>query len=185
MKKSALLLIPVAILPYILILALATTIMSTDVPLFGWIMENVFKHNALILLLWVVVYAFIAFVLAAICIAVCLIKNTDSLSVARTAMTVKLIQIPAYVILFFLGLMFLMTIFTYAFTVVLAVLEYFLLVMTGLVNIAAVILAARQGKATLKGSFWTIFWQFFFCADVIASISFYLKLKRQREVFDD
>ena len=44
--------------------------------------------------------------------------------------------------------------------------------------ISSVIIAIRKNIFTFKEVFWVILLQFIFCADVIASVVFYIKLKR-------
>ena len=70
------------------------------------------------------------------------------------------------------------TLFTIPFAVGLVVIDCLALFMTGLPIIASAVMAKRQGVFSLKEVFWVIALQFVFCADVIASVMFYLKLKR-------
>lgn len=93
-------------------------------------------------------------------------------------MIVKLIQVPAYIIIFILAVLFLITIFTAPFTAALFIFDYLMLIMTGLLNSAAVIAAIRQRKTTFKSSFWVLLLQFFFCADAVASVVFFLKVRQ-------
>ena len=64
---------------------------------------------------------------------------------AKTAVTVKLCQIPAYILIFLLGVAFFFSIFTFAFSLALAVLDGLALLLSGLLTVAAVIRADRQG----------------------------------------
>ena len=47
-------------------------------------------------------------------------------------------------------------------------------------KILAVVLAIRNGKVSFKESWWVILLQFIYCADVVATVIFYVKLKKMK-----
>ena len=93
----------------------------------------------------------------------------------------KLVQVPAYVLIFALGAVFVMTIFTIPFSIGLFVIDCLSVFMTGLFVISSVIATIRNNTFTLKEVIWVILLQFVFCADVISSVVFYIKLKRANQ----
>lgn len=177
-KKLLLIFIPIAIVPYLSLFALATIFFSTTLPFFGWIMDSVFDSNALYLIAALLLYYILAVALSIVCFVVSIYAKWDALSLAKAAMIIKLIQIPAYVLIFVLGLMLLITIFTYPFSIALFMLNCLSMFMTGLLVIASVISAIRNNIFSFTEISWVILLQFVFCADVISSVIFYNKLKR-------
>ncbi|QQO10867.1 hypothetical protein [Breznakiella homolactica] len=90
-------------------------------------------------------------------------------------MKIKLIQIPAYVLIFLAGLLLLSTIFTMGISVVLMVLDIMAVFLSGLIGLAGVIRGFLEKKISKKASVIHGFLQFIFCADVISSIILYKK----------
>ena len=176
-KKLVFAAIPIALIPYLALFALATIFFSTEVPFFRTIMESVFHNNALILLAALFIYCIAAAVLTGICFLVSIHKNWDALAVAKTAMIIKLAQVPAYILIYALGVLFVITIFTIPFSFLLFVIDCLSLWMTGLFVIASVVIASRNHTLIFKDVLWVVLLQFVFCADVIASVCLYRKLK--------
>lgn len=176
-KKLLLIFIPIALVPYFALFVLATTFFSTEIPFFRWIMESVFDSNALYLIAALLLYYILAVVLSIVCFVVSIYAKWDALSLAKTAMIIKLVQIPAYLLIFVFGFMFLITIFTMPFSIGLFMLNCLSMFMTGLLVIASATSAIRNHIFSLKEILWVILLQFVFCADVISSVVFYNKLK--------
>ena len=177
-KKLFFIFIPIALFPYLILFTLATIFLSTDIPFFRWIMESVFDSNALFLIAALLLYFILTALLSIICFVVSIYAKWDALSLAKAAMITKLIQIPAYILIFALGFMFLITIFTYPFSFALFMLDCLSIFLTGLWVVAAIISAIRNNSFSFIEIFWVILLQFVFCADVISSVVFYNKLKR-------
>ena len=177
-KKLLLIIIPIALFPYLILFAFATIFFSTEIPFFRWVMESVFDSNALLLIAALLLYFILTALLSIICFVVSIYAKWDALSLAKAAMITKLIQIPAYVLIFVLGFMFLITIFTYPFSIALFMLDCLSIFLTGLLVVAAIISAIRNNIFSFQEIFWIILLQFVFCADVISSVIFYNKLKR-------
>lgn len=171
MIKKCLLLIPVTIIPYVIILM--------GYLFFGHpeIIENVFNGN--VLFYFVTIFAMLVFSIIVTCITigVSIYANWDCVSFARSVMIVKLIHIPAYIIIFLCGVAFSITIFLYAANILLVIFDCCFIAMTGGLAVSSVILAIRQKKWKVSNVVWPILLQFIFCVDVIASIIFYIKLK--------
>ena len=178
-KRLAVLAIPIALVPYLALFALATILLSTEVPFFRTIMESLFQNNAITILIALFVYCMVV-ALIGICFFVNTNKNWDALAVAKTAMIIKLAQVPAYILIFFLSVMFVITIFTIPFSVGLFVIDCLTLFMTGLLVISSVVISVQNNTLTFKEVFWIVLFQFVFCADVFASVFLYRKLKTIR-----
>ena len=181
-KKLFLISIPIVLVPYLALFALATVFFSTDLPFFNYIMESVFDSNALYLIAALFLYCILTGILSIVCFFVSIYKKWDAISLAKTAMIMKLVQVPAYVLLFALGAVFVITIFTIPFSIGLFVIDCLSVFMTGLFVVSSVIATIKSNTFTLKEVIWVILLQFIFCADVISSIVFYIKLKRANKL---
>lgn len=168
---------PSAILPYLMVFIVLLIFFSTKVSLFSQIMEIVFQNNALQVLLVLAICIFLAFILTAIFLLLSIKNDWDPLSLAKTAMIVKIIQIPAYIAIFVLGLVCMLSIFTYVAAALFAIFDFLCLILTGMITSAAVINALKAKRTTLKSCWWVLAMQFVFCADVVAAILFYKRLE--------
>ena len=181
-KKLFLISIPIVLVPYLALFALATVFFSTDLPFFNYIMQSVFDSNALYLIAALFLYCILTGMLSIVCFFVSIYKKWDAISLAKTAMIMKLVQVPAYVLIFALGAVFVITIFTIPFSIGLFVIDCLSVFMTGLFVVSSVIATIKSNTFTLKEVIWVILLQFVFCADVISSIVFYIKLKRANKL---
>ena len=178
-KKLLLFAIPILLLPYFALFALATIFFSTKLTFFRLIMESVFHSNALLLIAALMIYCLVAIAVSVVCLVMGIRKKWDALLMAKTAMIVKLAQVPAYIVIFILGVMLAITIITIPFAIMLFFVDCLSLVLTGLLVIASVIITIRQGVLKPKDVRWVTLLQFVFCADVVASVVFYLKLRNR------
>ena len=181
-KKLFLISIPIVLIPYLALFALATVFFSTDLPFFNYIMESVFDSNALYLIAALFLYCILTGMLSIVCFFVSIYKKWNAISLAKAAMIMKLVQVPAYVLIFALGAVFVITIFTLPFSIGLFVIDCLSVFMTGLFVVSSVITTIKSNTFTLKEVIWVILLQFIFCADVISSIVFYIKLKRANKL---
>lgn len=181
MKKKIWMLIPAACLPYLALFALVTLFFSSETPYFAFIMESVFQMNIFLLLGALLLCCLIALVVGIVYFVLAIRKGWDALALAKYAMILKLAQIPTYIAIFALGVLLLITIFTIPFSIGLWLLDCFTLFLSGLFMVAAVINAVRQGIFTSKEVRWFVILQFVFCADVVAAIVFYLKLRKRNK----
>lgn len=113
------------------------------------------------------------------CFVLSIRKSWDSLSLAKTAVIVKLIQVPAYLLIFVMGVLLLLTIFTIPFAIALFLFDCITLCLTGLLTIAAAVNAARQRYITAKCAIWVGVLQFVFVADVVSTMVFFSKLPKK------
>ena len=176
-EKRIWMIIPTALLPYLGLFTLATIFFSTKCSFFEYIMVSIFRNNALNLIAVLLICCIIATLINIICFVASIRKGWDALSLAKSAMIIKLIHVPAYVLIFVLGILLTLTIFTIPFSVGLFLLDCLTLLLSGLLTTASIINTVRQGVFKAKDIFWIIILQLVFCADVVASIVFYFKLK--------
>ena len=106
------------------------------------------------------------------------------MSLAKFAMIIKWMQVPAYVAIFALGLIFAITLFTIPIAIIFVLVDCLTLLLTGLLTISAAVVAVRQGVFQTKDVLWIILLQFVFCADVLAATVFYKKLRNKRSVIE-
>ena len=176
-KKLFLLSIPTLLAPYIAIFALAVVFLSTKVKLFEAIMESIFQNDGLLLIAALIIYLLLTIALGIACFFISTFKFCDELSTAKTAMLIKLIQIPAYIVIFVLGVAMTIAIWTIPFTIALFWIDCLCLFLTSLPVISSIICAVRHGTMKFQEVIWVIILQFVFCADVVASIIYYKRLK--------
>ena len=170
--------LPACLLPYVVLSALAVIFYSSKASFFNMIIERFFEGDGLRLILTVLSFAVYALLACLIGFILSIIKNWNAVSLAKTAMIIKLIQIPAYLLIFFLGAMFMLNVFTYLLAVILFWLNCLTLFMTGLLTSSSAINACRGGLITKMQAVLIILLQFVFVADVVASIVHYSKLSK-------
>ncbi len=139
-------------------------------------MNAVFLGNGLFLLAAMLLYGIFAGVLSILCFVHSIRKEWDACSLTKTAMIVKLCHVPAYVLIFVLGVIFALSVFTFPFALLLIFLDCVTLFLTGILSAAAVINAVRHGMFQLRELIWLLLLQFVFCADVVATMILYRKL---------
>lgn len=180
-SKRIWLMMPAATMLYLMIALLLFVFFGTQVSWISHIMEKVFQNNALPVLAALLLHAVGALALSVVCSVLAIVKKWDALSLAKAAMILKLAQIPAYVAIFVLGVFLFIAIWTIPFVILFVMVDYLVLVMTGLLNTAAVIGAVREKAMPVKSVIWVMVLQLVFCADVVASVVFYKQLKKQKQ----
>lgn len=162
--------IPLILFPYLLLFSLYCL-------LTGFLMAEVFANNGYILLLLLIAFALIAFVCSLVMIVLALVKKEDSLALARLNMVVKLCHVPAYIAIFILSVIFLLTVLGIGFVFVFAIADAFSIVMSGIYGAIAAWAGHRQN--TLKTECVALgILQFVYCADVVACIVMYVKVRK-------
>ncbi len=101
--------------------------------------------------------------------------NTGKLPLIN--MLVKLIHVPAYILIFALSLLCMITIFTMAFSIFFLFFDCLTIFLSGMTGLTAVIALSRSGKCTKKFMFFHGILQFLFVADVISAIIIYRRGK--------
>ena len=145
--RRVLFLLPAILSPYLLI---GFFVLMYCSPLF---VHTVAGGNIFVVIAVLFAFFFIAVISTVLYFILALTQRWDSLSVAKTAMLIKLIHIPAYVIIFVLGFLFVLTIWLMLFTVLLAILDYVFLLMTGAVISQRSSMPQRRANAASKAIF--------------------------------
>lgn len=99
---------------------------------------------------------------------------------ALLAMAVKLAQIPAYLVFFWVGLSGLVMVQFAAVTVIVWVVDLFTIGISGLAGLAAVLRCRSEGRLAGKAAVLNGILQFIFCADVFSAVWVYQKSKEKR-----
>ena len=180
MKKNCIwYILPTALLPYIALGVLAIIFFSAKSPALDAVMQSVFQGNMWYLVAVLLLFCLLAAALSAVYFVRSIRKEYDALQLAKCAMVVKLLQVPAYIAIFVLGVLLVLAIFTIPFALGLLLIDCLTLLLTGLMTITAVINAVRQGDYKISETAWVVILQVVFCADVVAAAVFYRKLRKQ------
>lgn len=174
-KKSIVYFVMLAVTPYLAVIPLILTFIGSDE------LWQVFGNNAYNLIIPVVLFIILTGILTSVCFIISLKNKWDAYALAKTMAIIKLIHVPAYIAIFIVGAFCTLTVFSLPFTVLLAVFDYILLIMSGLMTSSAVILALNQNPQLPKTYCLLIVLQFVFCADVVATVFIYKKLKAEKE----
>jgi peptide-methionine (S)-S-oxide reductase len=175
-KKRFLLILPAVLLPYATLGLLVLIYTAPNTFLDEWMGRGGFFY----LLGFFLLYVITAFALAVVGFVKSIRGNWDPISLAKTAMIIKLAQIPAYICIFILGLVCLVMIFTFFISFLLALIDAIALCATGLLTTAAVINHGRRKKIKRGKYWWVIALQFLFCLDVGATTWFYTRLRKEK-----
>lgn len=142
----------------------------------GYLIDTVFHHNVYPLLLILILLYIVALVCAVTSFIASLANKREILDVLRINMIIKLIHIPAYLFIFVVGLLCMITIFTFGITIVLMIFDGATIVLSGLIGLGGVIRSLRENKISIKVAVIHGILQFVFCADIISSIVIYRKV---------
>lgn len=100
-------------------------------------------------------------------------RGWDARKMALSGMVVKLVQIPAYITWFVLGI----AMFLFMGPLLSFLMDTMTIILSGLVGLAAVLRCKREGILTGKQALLHGVLQFIFCADVVSAIILYRKTK--------
>jgi hypothetical protein len=151
----------------------------------GFLIETFFQNNGLLLLLALIIIYTIAMICSIMTFIISLVKKRSAQEVARINMIVKLLHIPAYIIIFIIGLFGLITIFTMAISIVLVIMDCMTIFLTGLIGLGGIIRGLGENKLSKKEAVIHAIFQFVFCADIISSIIVYRKIKAPNKIIDE
>ena len=171
--KRFFLLIPAMLQPYILLFALYSIFINQ------YIVERFFDNNGLWLLFMIFVAIVISFICTLIYMPLCLAKGWSARQTAFFNMLIKLVQIPAYLAIFVLGVLFFITIFTYAFSVFFVLFDCITIFITGLVGLTANLRLYKEHKCSGCFAALNSICQFIFCIDVISAVIVYIRSRKE------
>ena len=118
-KKTIWFVIPTILLPYLSIFVLFTVFFCTRYFPFTFIMEDIFQGNIWSLLAVFSLYCLLSAVFSIVYFIRSIRQNGDPLLLAKQAMVIKLVQIPAFICIFILAVLLVVGIFTYVISFVL------------------------------------------------------------------
>lgn len=119
----------------------------------------------------------LAMITSIVSFALALWNKWDSKPLALAAMLIKLLQIPAYLMVFMMGLAGMLFVRFIAVTVITFLFDCVLIFMSGLVSLSAVIGARREGRIGTGAAVGIGITSFVFCIDVIMSVVLYVKIR--------
>ena len=180
-SKKLPLLIPSLLLPYVALFSLVTVFFSNKNTFFEFIMDSVFQGNGLLLIAAVFVYGFIATLLSIVFFVFALKGKYDAYILSKTALTVKLIMIPSYIIIFILAILLSITLFTIPFAIGLFLVDCATLFSSGIIAVTAAVNATRQGVLDSRTAKIISILQLFFCIDVVAAAILFIKLRKYKQ----
>ena len=157
----------IAILPVMLIA-------SDKSKFITWIWKYLF-HNSVFVPLILLLFGAVMYILNIIFMIQARNGCFHATDLARANMIVKLIQIPAYIFIFIIGILCMVMIFTIGISFVLMLLDALSIGLTGLFAIAAFQNLNREGMITRKAQFIYSIASFLFCVDVIIAVIGYRK----------
>ena len=149
----------------------------------GFLMKSVFQNNGYLLIAVLAAFYLFAFISSLVTLLTGLIHKWSAREFLKANMIIKLVHIPAYVLIFIIGLLAMITIFTMAISFLLMLFDFLTIVISGMIGLGGVIRAYQdkslsRGMAVLYGIL-----QFIYVADVAIAVIAYLQAgKRTPEV---
>ena len=171
--KKYLLALPIFLFPYSLLFGLYCLYT-------GFLMESVFQNNGYLLILALFLCTLVSLAFTGALCARSLAKKTDAAEMAKLNMIVKLVHIPAYIAIFLLGAVMLISVWGIGFTIVFSLLDVAAIGMTGFIGAVAVVRAGAEGRILRRDAVLYAIGQFLFCIDIAACILLYLRVRGKR-----
>ena len=137
--KKYLLALPIFLFPYSLLFGLYCLYT-------GFLMESVFQNNGYLLILALFLCTLVSLAFTGALCAWSLAKKTDAAEMAKLNMIVKLVHIPAYIAIFLLGAVMLISVWGIGFTIVFFLHDVAAIAMTGFIGAVAVVRAGAEGR---------------------------------------
>ncbi len=166
---------------YILILLILIIITSTRFEISRFIMENIFGNLVLFPVFGLQVLNLVFFVLDIMVYRQSKRGMYITSEHALDNMITKIVLIPAYLILFFLGLVFAITIMMIVISFFILLFEVVNIIMTGVFSIGIYNSLYNEGKISLKRKIIYTLCSFIFCLDVVISILAYRDSRKMLE----
>ena len=181
-KKTMWLVFPFAFVPYATLLFLTCIFTSSSNPNFMWFMIEATKGMGIFILIGLLfAYIFVSFCLCLVAVIIGFKKGYPAYTGAKIIMIIKTVLIPAHIVSFLLGAILFIMIFTFVISILMAIINGTVILMMGLLNIIPMVSAVKQGYTKYKRILWAIILQFIPCADVVASIIFYILLRKKKK----
>lgn len=163
--------IPVALFPYFVLLIIDCMFFNTDV------MKVLFGNDIFRVLFFLGIFWLAALVCAGLLFAGAADRGRELLAPVRVAMVLKLVQVPAYLVIFVVGLLCLLTIFTMALSFLLVCFDMASILLSGLVGLGAVRRCRQEGILTGRETVLYAILQFVPCVDVVSAVLLFHRAK--------
>lgn len=180
--KKYILLIPTVLFPYALLFVLISLFISSDVPAFGEMWEKLFDNNAFAALGIILIVFVILLVINVSYLVVSLNNKWRSREMSISLLILKLIQVPAYIGIFIIGLLCMLTVFTIPIALFLVFLDCLCVMLTGILTIPTVIRSYKENCITKGESIIYIILSFCLNVDIIVSILTFVRCKSKKFV---
>lgn len=156
---------------------------------FSGIDFNPSKFN-IVTILVILLSIYLLALISSVTIFITSLRNKQSAkALIQENMLLKLIHVPAYILLFLSGTVFTLTIFTIGISALIIIFDGMTIFSTGLIGLAATIRANQEKILPDKTPFPLGMLQFIFCLDVVAAIVLFIQFKRNmkshKEIQDD
>ena len=139
--------------------------------------EMVFAgEGAMLLALWFLLYV-IALLCSLIVLIVSLIAKRNSQEMLHTSMVVKLVHLPAYILIFVAALLYLIWAAP-GFTILIFALGFMIAFLSGLIGLGVLIRSFCEKRISIGTAIVHGILQFVFLADIISSVFLYRKIER-------
>lgn len=180
--KKYILLIPTLLFPYAILLVLISLFTSSNVPAFSEMWEKLFDNNAFVAL-GIILIVFVILLIINVSYVVVSLKNKwRSREMSKTLLILKLIQVPAYIGIFIIGLLCMLTVFTIPIALFLVFLDYLCILLTGILMIPTIIRSYKENCISQVESIVYIILSFCLNLDVIVSIMTFVRCKSKKFV---
>lgn len=165
-----------------LIALLLLLILVGESPVFSWLWESVLGNDVYRPLGFVLLFELVMFVLTLGYTIRVLRKgytysSIEALDLAKTQMIMRLVQIPAYVLVFFMGVMGMFLIFTIGISLALFLFDIISITVTGIASVAVYSILADLKMISKKQQLLYSIGGFIYVLDVIAAFLCYKKVK--------
>lgn len=160
----------IILFPYSIVLLIISLFHTT-------LMKYLFHNNIYIGVFYIGILWIIALISAIFISIKNIINNNNALETAKINMIIKILQIPAYLFIFIIGLACMFTIFTFGISFLLITLDCTSIFLTGIIGVSAVKCNYTEKILSSKELFLHNILQFVFCADVISAVILYQKSK--------
>lgn len=166
--KKFILIIPTVLFPYVALFSMYC--LSND-----FIMEKFFQGRISMLMPSLILLWLVGFILTNTFMLRALKKKYDTKTLGKINMFIKLIHMPAYLVIFIMSIIFMVSIFTAGISVILLIIDIMTIILSGLVGLTTILRCRIDKTLNNKSTVLHSILQFVFCIDVISSIIVYGK----------
>lgn len=169
--------VPIALFPYSILLIIYCMFFNTGM------MKVLFGNDIFRVLLFLGIFWLAALVCSGLLFAGAADRGREFLAPVRVAMVLKLVQVPAYLVIFGVGLLCRLTVFTMALSFLLLCFDMASILLSGLVGLGAVRRCRQEGILTGRETVLYAVLQFVPCVDAVSVVLLFHRTKAagQRE----